>query len=151
MNKRLLHLTVLFVFQLLLAVPVFAGEDSTKVEVKIPIGFDKELIKDDIDLLLLLEYGAIWDPLSLENPSEEGEFTGVLTGGSLYLPETVSGSSYQLEVYRGLLPVFRKKVTVESGDAAGIPLGTLSVGRYTVLMISEEEDGVCYVGRFVIE
>lgn len=151
MKNRFIRLSLLLLLGIMFSLPAFAGQDSTKVEKEVPIGFNKEQIKDDVDLLLLIEYGAIWDPLSLEEePSQDGYVRGCLSEDG-YL-ELFFGSDIgqsQVKVYRHLLPVATESVS-GLGETR-LPLGRCLPGRYTVLVLPEEDEGLCYVGRFRIE
>jgi len=152
MNKQLLRLSVLLIMQSLLALPMFAGaKDSTEVEHDKKIDFNREVVLDEIDRLLLIEYGAIWDPLSLE---EEAEGTCEVSGrldeeGGLHLTFATPLGQSLVEIYRQGLRVTSFPVSGSGGES--YPLGVLHPGHYTVLVSPEEEPDVCYVGRFTVE
>lgn len=146
MNSRLLNVLLAVVLQPFLFLPAFAGQDSTKLEHDKKIDFEKVVELDDTDKEILLEHAVIWEPFSLEAPSCSGVSGALDSEGNLCLAFTPSLGACRVEIYRQGQLVLESAVSGAGEES--LPVGDLSPGVYVILLLPEEEEGTCYVGRF---
>lgn len=149
MKKLLVCILAAALFQAVSVRPAYAGQDSTKVEHDKQFDFTKEVVLDDTDRQILIEYGAIWEPFSLGSSAAPSPVKGILGGGGVLRLEFASplGPS-RLEVYRG--GALLGEWSLDGTGDAGVPLGPPLRGAYVFLLFPEDEPGACHVGRLMV-
>lgn len=151
MNKRLFYLVAMLLLQAAFVLPAQATPDSTKVEHDKEVNFFKEFVPDELDLQIMIENVAIWEPFSLVEEDVDGDISGILlSDGTFRLRFSDPVGESRVRIYRNGLPLLVTRI--QGSGEEELPLSAVRAGRYIVVVLPDASEENCfYVGRFTIE